>query len=129
METRAPGSVEDAPPAAGDEPRVEPSDAATSRVEPHGIFILAVLTAVWAWWGWKQGAYFSTVMLPGTVLLCGGAIVLALTAPLRASLRFWAPAWVALAALLALATWTLLSAFWSPAPDIAVNDAQRVFTY
>ena len=36
---------------------------------------------------------------------------------------------IALAALTALGIWALLSALWSPAPDIAIGDGQRILVY
>ena len=44
-------------------------------------------------------------------------------------LRLSKPALLALAALTALAAWTALSALWSPAPDIALVDGERVLLY
>ncbi len=97
---------------------------------------LLLLTGIWAWWAWKIGAYFGSVavpitgvVFPGTMLLCAGTIVLARIAPLRARLSASPPVRAATAALAALALWTLLSALWSPAPDAAIIDAQRVFAY
>jgi O-antigen ligase/polysaccharide polymerase Wzy-like membrane protein len=112
-------------------PRGRPWRAAIARrgIEPHALFAVVLLTAVWTWWAWKQGAYFGTVMLPGAIVLCAGAVVLAVSAPWRVRLaRSW-PAKVAIVALTGLGAWTLLSAIWSPAPDIALADAQRVLTY
>ncbi|MDX6636600.1 MAG: hypothetical protein QOJ01_111, partial [Solirubrobacterales bacterium] len=88
-----------------------------------------MLTVVWAWWAWKQGAYFGTVELPGTVVLCAGTVLLAWVAPLRGRLAASPPVRVALGGLVALGLWSLLSAIWSPAPDVAITDAQRVLTY
>ena len=99
------------------------------RVEPHAIVVAVILTVIWGWWAWKQGAYFGTILLPGTILLCGTIILLALTAPMSMRFGLNPPARVALVAIIALACWTLVSALWSPAPDIAVADAQRVMTY
>src|SRR2546426_524054 len=39
------------------------------------------------------------------------------------------PARVALYSIIGLAGWTLVSALWSPAPDVALEDAQRVAMY
>src|SRR5206468_2141245 len=84
------------------------------RVEPHGILIAAFLTAIWAWWAWKQGAYFGTVLLPGILLLSGATVVLAFGAPAPIRLQLNPPARVALLSIIALAGWTLASALWSP---------------
>ena len=99
------------------------------RVEPHAIVVAVILTVIWGWWAWKQGAYFGTILLPGTILLCGTIILLALTAPMSMRFGLNPPARLALGAIIALACWTLVSALWSPAPDVAVTYAQRVMTY
>jgi O-antigen ligase/polysaccharide polymerase Wzy-like membrane protein len=113
-----------------------PRRPSTVRPEPAALVPLLVLTVVWGWWAWKQGAYFGSIafpvtgaVFPGTMVLCAATILLALVAPLRADLRASTPVRVALIALAALAGWTLLSALWSPAPDLAITDGQRVFAY
>jgi hypothetical protein len=88
---------------------------------------LTVVGAVLIWWGWKSGAYFGVVFLPGTIVLLALLAVLLVFAPWPA--RLAGPVRVALLALLALAAWTGLSAIWSPAPDTAIADAQRVVGY
>jgi tetratricopeptide (TPR) repeat protein len=100
-----------------------------SRLEPAGLFALALLSIIWAWWATKEGAYFGVVLLPGTIVLCIGVALLAGFAPWRAKLAHSRATGVALAALAGLAGWSLLSAFWSSAPDIAITDAQRIFVY
>ena len=50
-------------------------------------------------------------------------------APWRIKLSLSRPVVVALAALTALGVWALLSALWSPAPDIAIGDGQRILVY
>lgn len=88
---------------------------------------LFLVAAVFGWWGWKQGAYFGVGFLPGAIVLLGLLAALLLFAPWPGALR--GPARVSVGALIALAAWTLLSAFWSPAPDTAIEDAQRVVLY
>ena len=100
-----------------------------SRVEPAGIFALGLLSVVWAWWATKEGAYFGVVLLPGIIVLCLSASLLAGFAPWRAKLLHSPPVGIALAALAALGAWSLLSAFWSPSPDIAIQDGQRILVY
>ena len=100
-----------------------------SRIEPAALFALALLSIIWAWWATKDGAYFLVVFLPGTIVLCIGAALLAGFAPWRARLSLSRPTALALGALVALGFWSLLSALWSPAPDIALEDAQRIFVY
>ena len=89
--------------------------------------VLVALTALFIWWGWRQGAYFDQVFYPGAigvyVLL---ALVLWLAPPLRAS---GLPARIAFLSLFLLAGWTLLSIVWTPAPAVAVAGAQRAFLY
>jgi O-antigen ligase/polysaccharide polymerase Wzy-like membrane protein len=93
------------------------------------VVLLVVLTAVWSWWAVKQGAFFETVQLPGTIVLCAAAILIAVGAPAGPGLRQSPAAIVALASLTALGCWTALSAVWSPAPDLAIEAGQRVLTY
>ena len=93
------------------------------------MLLLAVLTIVWSWWAAKDGAFFGTVLLPGTILLCATTVVLAWAAPWRGSLRPSRPATIAFALLAGLGGWAALSALWSPAPDVAVEDGQRILTY
>ena len=83
---------------------------------------------VWSWWAWQNGGYFETVWLPGTMVLCAAAATLLVLAP-GSRVRPRGGALVALAALAALAVWSALSALWSPAPDIAIADAQRILMY
>jgi len=90
---------------------------------------LGLLSLVWAWWAAKEGAYFGVVLLPGAILLCVGTALLVRFAPWRASLRFSPPVIVALCALTALGCWALLSALWTPAPDLAIADGQRILVY
>ncbi len=101
----------------------------TGRLEIAALFLVAVLAVICGWWAWKEGAYFSTVLLPGVILLCIATVLLAVLAPWRGNLRLSPPAAVGLVALIALAGWTALSAIWSAAPDIAVIDGERVLTY
>lgn len=102
--------------------RSQPGASASAAVLP-----LAIVTGVIAWWGWKSGAYFDVVFLPGSVLLLGLAVALLLFAPWPGALA--GPGRVALWAFFGLSAWTLVSALWSPAPAVAVSDAQRVFMY
>ena len=90
---------------------------------------LGVLTVVFTWWAIKQGAYFGVVMLPGILVLCLGLIVLSLWSPWRGDLVLWRPVSLALSCMLGLAAWSLLSVLWSPSPDVAVADAQRIAGY
>jgi hypothetical protein len=100
-----------------------------ARIERAALPALAILTAVWCWWAAKAGAFFGTVMLPGTIALCGAAILLASAAPWRASLRRSPGAVAGLVGLVGLGVWAALSALWSPAPDVAVTDGQRILMY
>lgn len=89
--------------------------------------LLAAVTALFVWWGWKQGAYFGSVFYPGAGFLFLLSALLAFAAPFRGRLR--GPSAVAAGALLALALWTLLSAFWSPSSSMAARYASHDFLY
>jgi hypothetical protein len=88
---------------------------------------LVTVAAVLGWWGWKSGAYFGVVFLPGTMILLLLLGLLLLFGPWPARLEGGSR--VALVALLALAAWTAISGLWSPTPDTAVADAQRALGY
>ena len=88
---------------------------------------LGLIAALLVWFAWERGAYFGITFLPGAIGLLGLLIALLLFAPFPARLR--GPARLSLFAMLGIALWTLTSALWSPAPDIAVEDAQRVLIY
>lgn len=103
--------------------------AMTPATRLAGVIALAVLAGVWSWWGAAEGAYFGTVMYPGLIVLAAAFVLVALGPAWTSRLRLSAPARVALGALLGLAAWSGLSALWSPAPDVAVADAQRIFGY
>ncbi len=94
-----------------------------------GVFVLGLLGGTFAWWALKYGAYFGAVMYPGVALMGAGTAVLLGAAPWRASLALSTSVRIALGALLALAGWSLASALWSPTPDIAIEDAQRIVGY
>ncbi len=88
-----------------------------------------MLAVTWTWWGWKQGAFFGRVLLPGTAFLCLATVLLTRTAPWRGRISLSPRGRLALLALVGLGLWTLVSMIWSPAPDIALGDAQRVLAY
>ncbi len=88
---------------------------------------LVVVAGVIVWWGWERGAYFGVNFYPGTLVLLGLLGSLLAFAPFPARLR--GPVRLALASLLALTAWTLLSVAWTPTRDVAVDDAFRVFSY
>jgi O-antigen ligase len=114
---------------------VQTPDAATEpgadrrRPELAGVFVLMMLAVVWSWWACKDGAYFGVVLLPGTIVLCAGLVILARVAPWRGRLSPRQPAAIALFALIALAAWAGLSALWSPAPEVAITDGLRIAVY
>lgn len=110
------------------EPAPLPARARASP-EPTALILLAVLAGTWSWWAWQEGAYFGVVMLPGTVAVCIAAALLAALAPWRIDLRLSRPVAIALASLVGLGVWTIISALWSPAADTAVADGQRALFY
>ncbi len=103
-----------------------------SRLQPVDIcatIAMALLSAVWSWWAIAEGAYFGTVLYPGMGLLVIGTLVLLWDAPWQGDLRLSTPVRLAGGGLVGLAAWSLLSVLWTPAPDIAVADAQRILAY
>jgi O-Antigen ligase len=89
--------------------------------------VLAILTGLFAWWALKQGAYFGSVFYPGALGVYALLFLLLIFTPPGGRLD---PAIaVALAALVALAAWMLLTLIWTPTPRGAIADAQRVFLY
>ena len=116
------------------DPKAGPEANSTALAEQRwtaiaAILALAILGGTFAWWALEDGAYFGDVMYPGLALLAAGLIVLMATAPWRASLAMSGPARLALFSLVGLGIWSLASALWSPTPDIAVEDAQRIVGY
>ena len=107
----------------------EAEPAPAQPPQPAAWLALALLSGVWAWWAAKEGAYFGVVLLPGGVVLCVGAALILYYGRWRARLRLSPPVIVALGALTALGVWALLSALWSPSPDQAVGDGQRILIY
>jgi O-antigen ligase len=101
----------------------------SSRLEPAAWLGLALLSFVWSWWAWQKGAYFGVVLLPGAILLCVATFFLVRFGPWRIDVRLSRPVIVAIAGLVGLGGWALLSALWSPAPDVAVFDGQRILVY
>ena len=97
--------------------------------ELAGLVLCTLLSVVWGWWAWQEGAYFGVVMLPGAITLCIGAALVAAFAPLPIDLRRSRAVALALASLVGLGLWALASALWSPVPDIAVADGQRILVY
>ncbi len=116
-------------------PSAPPERAAANGMgwglEPAAWLALVMLSGTWAWWAWQKGAYpvVGTVFLPGLVILCIGLGLLIMFAPWRLRLRLSTPAVIALSALVGLGCWALLSATWSPAPDIAIANGQRIIGY
>lgn len=98
-------------------------------MKPAAAAALALVSGVWIWWTLEDGGYFPLVLLPSGVVLCVGAALLSGMAPWRLDLRRSRGAALALAALAALGVWSLLSAIWSPSPDVAIGDGQRILVY
>lgn len=111
----------------------EPGTSTATRVAPRpgsalaGGVALVLLAGLWSVWAWQDGGWFGTALYPGVLILAAGVILLALFAPERLPFRGW-PA-LALAGLIALGCWSALSAVWSPSPDVAIEDAQRILAY
>jgi O-antigen ligase len=108
--------------------RTERPSPLAPPTRPQGAILpLIVVTGVMGWWAWKSGGYFIVNFAPGVLVLLGLLAALLITAPLPA--RPSGAARISIIALLALGAWTALSAFWSPAPDVAVSDAIRLLSY
>ncbi|HZJ29330.1 MAG TPA: hypothetical protein VFD37_04990, partial [Solirubrobacterales bacterium] len=89
--------------------------------------LIVAATLLLGWWFWEQGAYFGAVFYPGAVGLAG---LLALyLARAHFPGRLGGPGLFALIALLALGVLTGISALWSSAPAVAIEDAARVLAY
>ena len=85
------------------------------------------LLGMWIWWALAQGAFFGTVMLPGSIVLF---LVLALMIGFaRFPVSPRGPHAMAFLCFSGLAAWTALSIIWSPAQDLALDYAQRGFAY
>lgn len=90
-------------------------------------FLLVAVGIVFAWWGWKQGAYFGPVFYPAAICLFLLLALFLLFVPLE--VRIDGPTRVGLIGLVGLAAWTLLSIFWTSVPAAAVEYSERVFAY
>lgn len=119
----------DVEPAASGEASRTRRRGGTDGSDIAALLALMLLGGTWTWWALEFGAYFGAVLYPGAALLAIGLAVLLWAAPWRASLALSPPARLALWSLVALAAWSLASVLWSPTPDIAVADAQRILTY
>ena len=100
-------------------------DRPLNRLLP--LIALAVIAGVWTWWALDAGAYFGVVFYPGAAILTATLVALLAAAPWRVHLR-GAPL-VALAALILIALRIAVSIIWSPAPDAALSDTERVALY
>jgi hypothetical protein len=116
-----PGSSGSHPDAAGPAHQSRPGELSVA------IVVIAILTGVFVWWAWKEGAYFGSVFFPGAMALYALLIVLLLGAPFKGRLN--TPVRVAIGAIVGLAVWTLLSITWTDSRDAAVQDAERAMLY
>jgi hypothetical protein len=89
--------------------------------------VLALITALFGWWGWREGAYFGQVFYPGAIGVFALFAVLLIGAPLR--LRPRGPALIAFGCLAALALWIALSLLWTSTQDNAVLYAEHALLY
>ena len=111
--------------------RGEPEGAAAQgsplEERTEALVVALALGLLWGWWAWKSGAYFGTVFYPGAVVIGILLILLLSFAPL--GFRPAGGSAIAVAALLGLAAWTLLSLLWTPTRAAAVTDAFQVLAY
>lgn len=92
-----------------------------------GSVLGVVLCGLWTWWVLEDGAFFESVAYPGAILLMLTMAVLLVAAPPR--LRTKGPHAMALAAMVGLFAWTLLSLLWTPSRDVALEDGGRLLIY
>ena len=88
---------------------------------------LAIMGLLFTWWGWKTGAFFGDVLIPGLIAM--GIAAAAVIAFGRPPARLRGAPLIAVLALAGLALWTLLSFAWTPAKEVAVADAERVMAF
>jgi hypothetical protein len=117
------------PPPGGDPTLPRGSAARTAGAGVAAAFVLVLLSFTWSWWALDNGAYFGSVLYPGIALLCAAFVVLGLALGWRVAVRWQSPLAIALLALCGLGIWSLISAIWSPTPDVAVGDGQRILAY
>jgi O-Antigen ligase len=89
--------------------------------------LLGAIALLFAWWGWKQGAFFGPVFYPGGFAVFALLGLLLVAAPL--GLRLVGPVRIAAAASSGLAAWIALSALWSPLPAVALLYAEHAALY
>src|ERR1700679_1031634 len=89
--------------------------------------VLALVAALFGWWGWRQGAYFGPVFYPGAIGVFALLGVLLIGAPFRARLR--GPSLVALLSLAGLTAWMGLSLIWTSTPDSAALYTEHSLLY
>jgi hypothetical protein len=102
---------------------LRPSDATKVASQLLGV----AMGILWIWWALADGAFFATVMLPGSLLLLAAIGIVLAYAPIPLARR--GPHALAILSLTALAAWCAISIIWSPAPDQALENAQRAFIY
>ncbi len=89
--------------------------------------IIAGLSCLFAWWAWKQGAFFGPVFYPGAFVVF--ALLGMLAAFASFSGRVGGPARIAALSLLGLGVWSTLSTVWSPTPATAIAYGMHIFLY
>jgi hypothetical protein len=97
------------------------------RRSSAGLLIACLLAALWSWWAWKAGAYFGVVFYPGAIALLCLAALLLLRAPLEARLSGIPD--LAFGALLLIGALSMFSVLWTPAREVAFEDAQHAVLY
>ncbi len=89
--------------------------------------VLLLCGSLFAWWGWKQGAYFDPVFYPGAISTFALLGILLTFSSFDG--RISGAALVAVIALIGLAAWTMLSVLWSPTPSAAFRYGEHAFLY
>lgn len=104
-----------------------PTDSLRSAGSRLAGTLIVGVTLLLGWWIWRQGAYFDAAFYPGALALVLLVGLLVLLAPFPGLAK--GPAFIALAALAALAVWTAASGLWSDVPSAASAYSSRVFAY
>jgi hypothetical protein len=106
---------------------VDAPDTALPRGRQVAAAVLVLVGALFAWWAWKDGAFFPPVFYPGAIAAFALLGLLLFAMPIR--VRISGPALIAAAGLAGIGVWSLIAIAWSPDRTVAVSDAYVAFLY